>query len=431
MTYGTDSADASMALRIAELEARLDAAHRRIAELEQEVARDREMLDAIPALVYLKDRQHRYVFGNRAFTERLSVPAAELAGKTDSEIFPPEVATAYLDDDERVMATGVPSLGVELPVTRPDGTVGWVANSAVPYRDAAGNVIGLVGIALDVTERKRAEEALHRSEIERQTLLNTIPAMIYFKGRDHRYLLGNRIFAEAAGIAIDEIVGKTDHDLFQPADAETYIADDEQVMASGEPHLGIEEQITEASGRVAWLTVHKMPYRNDEGKIIGMVGIALDITERRRAEEELRHSQARQQALLEQQGHLLETIRKLSTPVLPVTSNALVLPLVGDIDSARSQQIIETLLTSVQRFSAEWVIIDITGVPLIDTAVANHLIQATRGVELLGARAILVGVSPELAQTIVGLGINLSNLITHSDLRSAITFVMQRSQRRV
>ncbi len=429
MTYDTGSADTSVARHIAELEARLDAAYRRITELEQEVARDREMLDAIPALVYLKDRQHRYVFGNRAFTERVSVPAADLIGKTDSELFPPEVAEAYLDDDERVMATGVPSLGVELPVTRPDGTVGWVANSAVPYHDAAGNVIGLVGIALDITERKRAEEALHRSEIERQALLDAIPAMIYFKGRDHRYLLGNRIFADAAGITINEIAGKTDHELFQPAEAEAYMTDDEQVMASGEPHLGIEEQITEAGGRVACLAVYKVPYRNDEGTIIGMVGIALDITERKRVEEELRHSQARQQALIEQQGHLLETIRKMSTPVLPVTSNALVLPLVGDIDSARSQQIMETLLTSVQRLGAEWVIIDITGVPLIDTAVANHLIQATRGVELLGARTILVGVSPELAQTIVGLGINLSNLITHSDLRSAITFVMQRSQR--
>ncbi|MCS6839884.1 MAG: STAS domain-containing protein, partial [Roseiflexus sp.] len=101
----------------------------------------------------------------------------------------------------------------------------------------------------------------------------------------------------------------------------------------------------------------------------------------------------------------------------------------GDIDTARSQQITEALLDSVQRHRAQWAIIDITGVPLIDTAVANHLIQATQGVALLGARVILVGVSPELAQTIVGLGVNLKGLITRSDLRSAIAFVLKRSQK--
>jgi rsbT co-antagonist protein RsbR len=73
-------------------------------------------------------------------------------------------------------------------------------------------------------------------------------------------------------------------------------------------------------------------------------------------------------------------------------------------------------------------IVDITGVPLIDTAVANHLILATQGIALLGARTILVGVSPELAQTIVGLGIDVKKLMTHSDLRSAIAFVMKRRQ---
>jgi rsbT co-antagonist protein RsbR len=144
----------------------------------------------------------------------------------------------------------------------------------------------------------------------------------------------------------------------------------------------------------------------------------------------MRRSQAEQQALIEQQAQLLATIRQLSTPVLPVTQDALVLPLIGDIDTARSQQIVETLLNSVQRYRAKWAIIDITGVPLVDTAVANHLIQATQGVALLGARTILVGVSPELAQTIVGLGVDLKGLISQSDLRSAIAFVLKRSQQR-
>lgn len=429
MNNVSDNRCAELERRVAELEADLNAARRRIAELERIVERGYGMVDAIPAMVYFKDREHRYLYGNRAFTERIRVRAEDMAGKTDRDLFPPEVAEAYLADDERVMATGEPSIGVELPVNRPDGTIGWVSNSAVPYRDRSGAVVGMVGIAIDITERKRIEEELRRSQEVQRALLDTIPAMIYLKDRQHRYILGNRVFADAAGISVDEVEGKTDHDLFVPEDAEAYIADDEQVMATGEPHLGIEEKITEANGKVAWLMVYKAPFRDDQGCVTGMVGIAFDVTARKEMEEALRRSQAEQQALIEQQAQLLATIRKLSTPVLPVTQDALVLPLIGDIDTARSQQITEALLDSVQRHRAQWAIIDITGVPLIDTAVANHLIQATQGVALFGARVILVGVSPELAQTIVGLGVNLKGLITRSDLRSAIAFVLKRSQK--
>jgi rsbT co-antagonist protein RsbR len=415
--------------RVTQLEADLEAAQRRIAELERIVERGYGMVDAIPAMIYFKDREHRYLYGNRAFTERIKVSAEEMAGKTDHDLFPPEVAEAYLNDDERVMATGDPSIGVELPVSRPDGTIGWVSNSAVPYRDRSGAVVGMVGIAIDITRRKQIEEELRCTQDVQRTLLNTIPAMIYFKDRQHRYILGNRVFADTVGISVDEVEGKSDHDLFLPEDAEAYITDDEQVMATGEPHLGIEEKITGANGRVTWLMIYKAPFRDDQGRVTGMVGIAFDVTARKEIEETLRRNQAEQQTLIEQQAQLLATIRKLSTPVLPVTQDALVLPLIGDIDTARSQQITKALLNSVQRYRAQWAIIDITGVPLIDAAIANHLIQAIQGIALLGARTILVGVSPKLAQTIIGLDVNLKGLITQSDLRSAIAFVLKRSQK--
>ncbi len=428
MSIESTAGDAALTRRIAELEAELEAAHRRISELERIVERGYGMVDAIPAMVYFKDRQHRYLYGNRAFVERINMRPEEMVGKTDHELFPPEVAEAYIADDERVMATGEASMGVELPVTRPDGTIGWVSNSAVPYRDKTGSITGMVGIAIDITRRKRAEEELRRSQEVQRALFDTIPAMVYFKDRQHRYILGNRIFAAAAGISVDEVAGKTDHDLFLPEDAEAYIADDEQVMATGEPHLGIEEKITEANGRVTWLMVYKAPFRDNQGAVTGMVGIAFDVTARKAMEEELHRTQAEQRALIDHQAHLLAMIRQLSTPVLPVTDDTLVMPLIGDIDTARSRQITEALLKSVQRYRARWMIIDITGVPLIDTAVANHLILATQGIALLGARTILVGVSPELAQTIVGLGIDVKKLMTHSDLRSAIAFVMKRRQ---
>jgi rsbT co-antagonist protein RsbR len=128
---------------------------------------------------------------------------------------------------------------------------------------------------------------------------------------------------------------------------------------------------------------------------------------------------------------LIEMIREISIPVIPVHDQVLVLPLVGTIDSARSNRIMETLLTGVQKHSAQVVIIDITGVPLVDTGVANHRIQATQAATLLGAHCVLVGASPEVAQTLVQLGVSLSTLVTLSNLQAGVTYALSRRGRAI
>ncbi len=140
----------------------------------------------------------------------------------------------------------------------------------------------------------------------------------------------------------------------------------------------------------------------------------------------LENERNRQLAILQEsydrQARLIETVRELSSPAIPVHDGIIVMPLVGHIDTARSTQIMETLLSTVVRDAARVVIIDITGVPMVDTGVANHLIQVTRAAALLGARCIVVGITPEVAQTIVQLGIDLGNLITRSNLQSGIAY---------
>ncbi len=144
------------------------------------------------------------------------------------------------------------------------------------------------------------------------------------------------------------------------------------------------------------------------------------------AEAALQKSEAQLREVVEQQQQLIATIRELSTPVMPVHDGILVLPLIGNVDSERSRQIMEALLTSVQQQQAELIIIDITGVPIVDTAVANHLIQAIRAVGLLGAQCVLVGISPEVAQTVVQLGLDLSHLVTRSNLQTGIAYALAR-----
>lgn len=123
---------------------------------------------------------------------------------------------------------------------------------------------------------------------------------------------------------------------------------------------------------------------------------------------------------------LAETIRALSSPILPVSQGVIVLPLIGLIDDQRAAILTDTMLHAIEQQHAHTLIIDITGVPLVDTHVAGALIQAAGAARLLGAETVLVGLRPELAQTIVGLGIDLSHLVSRSDLESGIQYAISR-----
>jgi rsbT co-antagonist protein RsbR len=128
----------------------------------------------------------------------------------------------------------------------------------------------------------------------------------------------------------------------------------------------------------------------------------------------------------QQQDLLRSTIRDLSTPIIPVYEGILVLPLVGSIDSRRATEVTERLLEQISAQQAEIVIIDITGVALIDTSTANHLLMTTRAANLLGSRVVLVGMGAEIAQTIVQLGVELNGLITLADLQAGIAYALER-----
>jgi anti-anti-sigma regulatory factor/putative methionine-R-sulfoxide reductase with GAF domain len=130
------------------------------------------------------------------------------------------------------------------------------------------------------------------------------------------------------------------------------------------------------------------------------------------------------QRTLAMQARLVETIEALSTPVVPLINGIILLPLVGNIDSGRSQQIIDHLLAGVQAHRAKVAIVDITGVPVVDTSVANSLIRAARAVGLLGANVVLVGIRPEVAQTMVTLGVDLASMVTHSNLQNGIAYAL-------
>ncbi|MDP4162989.1 MAG: RsbT co-antagonist protein RsbRA [Bacillota bacterium] len=124
-------------------------------------------------------------------------------------------------------------------------------------------------------------------------------------------------------------------------------------------------------------------------------------------------------------------LQELSAPLIPVFEGITVMPLVGTIDTERAKQIMENLLTGVVKHRSEVVLIDITGVPVVDTMVAHHIIQAAEAVRLVGAKCMLVGIRPEIAQTIVNLGINLTQFTTKNTLKKGIEAALELTNRKI
>ncbi len=124
-------------------------------------------------------------------------------------------------------------------------------------------------------------------------------------------------------------------------------------------------------------------------------------------------------------------LKELTAPLIPVFQNISVMPLIGTIDTERAKLIMENLLHGVIKHRAQVVLIDITGVPVVDTMVAHHIIQAAEAVRLIGASCILVGIRPEIAQTIVNLGIDLKQFPTKSTLYSGIQTALKMTNRQI
>jgi rsbT co-antagonist protein RsbR len=144
-----------------------------------------------------------------------------------------------------------------------------------------------------------------------------------------------------------------------------------------------------------------------------------DVTERKMAEEALRQS-IQQEEVIRAQKLALE---ELSTPLIPITDKIVIMPLIGSMDSRRAQQVMDTLLHGISTTKATNVIIDITGVTVVDTQVANTFVRAAQAVRLLGAEVMITGIRPEVAQTLIGLGVDLSGIATSSSLQSGIARV--------
>jgi anti-anti-sigma factor len=221
----------------------------------------------------------------------------------------------------------------------------------------------------------------------------------------------------------DLVTGKSEFDFIAPEHHELVRATHERVLQTGES----EEYDTKGigpDGQSAWYSSHATAVRSN-GDIVGLAIFTQDVTARIETEKQL---VAAKNELIEQQSR---AIRELSTPAIQVWDKILILPLIGTLDTARAMQLIEQLLQTVATKQAEVVIIDITGVPVVDTSVAASLLDTIRAVRMLGAECVVTGVNPAIAQTLVRSGATFGDVETRGSLQGGLEFALQLTGRRV
>jgi len=255
-----------------------------------------------------------------------------------------------------------------------------------------------------------------------QAVVDALPFAMFWKDREHVFLGGNAPAAAWVRFSSTaEFRGRTDYDMpWTREEADAYRADDREVMTTGKPLLNLVQTQQQVDGSALWINTQKVPLRDSAGEIIGLLGWVEDITARKLEQEEqtrVKDEMIRAQA---------EALYELATPLLPVAPGVLVMPLIGEIDKGRSEQVMTTLLERVVSHGAHAAILDLTGMRRGDMGVMNALVGVARAVRLLGAKAIVTGLHPEVARTVVELAVDLDDLVLLSDLKSGIAHAIAR-----
>ncbi len=260
----------------------------------------RHVVHTAPDGIVLADGDGKIVSWNTAAERLFGHTEGEILGQPLTIIMPPRYREDHKRRLERVKTSGVSPLTgrtIELHGLRKDGSEFPIEVSLGTWE--FGGQMFSCGIVRDITLRKQAEAKLLQQQIEQQVLLDLIPAMVWYKDAHNRILRANRHAAESIDKTVAEVEGQSTFDLY-PDEAEQYYQDDLQVIASGTPKLGIVELYQTASGEKRWVQTDKVPYRDPQGNVIGVLVFAQDITERKQAEAALQESERQYRLLMEE-----------------------------------------------------------------------------------------------------------------------------------
>lgn len=250
-------------------------------------------------MIALVDTEGKRIYNSPSYQKILGYSPAELQRSSAFEQIHP-------DDRERVVAAGAeaPRTGegntLEYRIRHKDGTWRVLESTSSVIRSGKGEPDLLVIVNRDVTGRKQAEDALRAEHDLLRTLIDNMPDLIYVKDAGSRLVLANRALAGLMGAKNPEdLLGKTDFDYFPKELATAYFSDEQAILQSGQPLVNQEERAVDAEGNAKWLSTSKVPLRNRQGEVLGIIGIGRDITVGKQAEEALRLSETSFRSVVE------------------------------------------------------------------------------------------------------------------------------------
>ncbi|MEO9124650.1 MAG: PAS domain S-box protein, partial [Microcoleus sp.] len=255
----------------------------------------RSVIESTPDLIFVKDIQGRYAIANSAVAQFLEKSIEAIMGKDDAALFPDEIATQIIEGDRRVTAAGE-CLTYEENIPK-NGAVRTFLTAKYPWRDSQENIVGVVAISRDISDRKEIEAALLEKNILLESVIESTGDSIFVKDIQGRHLLVNSQAAAIIGLPKSEIIGKKDAELFSPEITDMLVENDRRVRQSGIEEA-IEEVAKDSEGNILTFFTTKSPLRDRSGNIIGIVGVARNISDRKQAEKALEESEERYRCLI-------------------------------------------------------------------------------------------------------------------------------------
>ena len=246
----------------------------------------KRLIESLPDYIYFKDLQGRFIALSKTLAVSFGLSRPEQAiGKTDFDFFEKSLARQKFDDEQNIIRTGLGFVGKEERATTSQGGVRWVLTSKQPLRGADGKIIGTFGISRDITEAKNAKEALEAHHRLLEILIDLLPCQIFVKDDEGRIRLTNITYREAIGAkSAADIEGRRLDQLTNDPRASRVAAEDEQILEQGLAILNREEFDASPTALNRWTLLSKVPLRDTDGHIQGIVGMAADITRQKEAE---------------------------------------------------------------------------------------------------------------------------------------------------
>jgi PAS domain S-box-containing protein len=253
------------------------------ASLQESEERFRSMFSATATGIAISTPDGRFLQANAAYCRMRGYTEDELRARTFASVTHPQDLQLNLALRDEVLAGRRDSFVMEKRYLKKGGDIVWTRHSVSAVRATGGRITRLIVVAENITEQKRAQEAVLRQQTELQVLFDLMPAMLFFKDTKNVFLRVNHRVAEAIGRPIAEIEGKSAAELF-PLESDKYYADDLEVIHSRTAKLEIIEQLQSRDGKVLWVRTDKVPVCDNDGNVTGIVVMVQDITERKLAE---------------------------------------------------------------------------------------------------------------------------------------------------